>query len=296
MLLSVLATPAALLAQEDSAAHAAASAASKGSSVTLWHLFQSGGYAMLPLALMSILAVMLILGYWITLRRGAVLSNQFMNTAEVLIKKGDYAGLLAIAHRHKEAVARILHRTLDFASKNPHASFEVVREIAQTEGAAQAASMQNRVTYLADIAVLSPMVGLLGTVFGIIQSFGVLANASTAQASRPVLLAQGVSEALVATGTGLVIGIVAMAFYGLFRNKVQSLLSELESASAHLLGLMSCLFTTVPTTVPSAAAAPANPAPAIPAPRRVGSETPTELQGLHRDAQRRPSVSVEEEF
>lgn len=236
-----LAAPATLLAQDDTAARiatAAAGAAKGPGNVTLWKLLESGGWAMLPLGLMSILMVMLIFAYAITLRRGAVLSYSFMNTAEVLIKKRDYSGLLAIANRHGEAIARIVHRMLEFSSKNPNAPFEVVREIAQTEGAAQASSIQNRITYLADIAVLSPMVGLLGTVFGIIQSFGVLASATT-QASRPVLLAQGVSEALVATGTGLIIGIISMAFYGYFRNKVQSLLSDLESASAHLLGLIS---------------------------------------------------------
>jgi biopolymer transport protein ExbB len=244
-LLATFTAPLAVLAQDDTAARiatAAAGAAKGSSNVTLWKLFESGGWAMLPLALMSILMVMLILAYAITLRRGAVLSYPFMNTAEILIKKRDYNGLLAIANRHSEAIARIVHRMLDFAAKNPSAPFEVVREIAQTEGSTQAASIQNRITYLADIAVLSPMVGLLGTVFGIIQSFGVLANSATTQASRPVLLAQGVSEALVATGTGLVIGIISMAFYGLFRNKVQSLLSDLESASAQLLGLMSLQF------------------------------------------------------
>jgi biopolymer transport protein ExbB len=276
--ISLLLTPAALMAQGDSAAKVAAAVASKGSDVTVWNLFQSGGFTMLPLAFMSILALMLIFAFWITLRRGAVVSSQFMNTAEVLIKKGDYAGLLAIANRHGEAIARIVRRTLDFASKNPQAPFEVVREIAQTEGSAHAASMQNRITYLADIAVLSPMVGLLGTVFGIIRSFGVMAAASTTEASRPVLLARGVSEALVATGTGLVIGILSMAFYALFRNRVQSLLSELERASAHLLGLMSVLF------VPAPAAAEEAPAEPKPEPRR------------RPEAGRRPSITVEDEF
>ena len=186
---------------------------------------------------------------------------------------------------------------LDFAAKNPGAPFEVVREIAQTEGSTQAASIQNRITYLADIAVLSPMVGLLGTVFGIIQSFGVLANAATTQASRPVLLAQGVSEALVATGTGLVIGIISMAFYGIFRNKVQSLLSELERASAHLLGLLSMHFEHRPDHHTDRSAAPHEP-------------ERTELQGQPRrefkmeprrrpedpTPPRRPSVSVDDEF
>ena len=81
--------------------------------------------------------------------------------------------------------------------------------------------------------MLSPMIGLLGTVFGIISSFGVLAAATLSQ-SRDVLLAGGVSEALVATATGLVLGIIAMAFYSLFRNRVQSLISDLEIASAHV--------------------------------------------------------------
>ena len=291
-LLSALAAPATLFAQGASAASATAAASQSGSSVTLWTLFASGGWAMIPLGFMSILTVMFILVYFITLRRGAVLSNQFMNTAEVLLKKQDYAGLLAIAHRHSEAVARIVHRMLDFASKNPGAPFEVVREIAQTEGATQAASLQNRIAYLADIAVLSPMVGLLGTVFGIIQSFGVLANASTTQASRPVLLAQGVSEALVATGSGLIIGIIAMAFYGFFRNKVQSLLSELERATAHLLGLLSLQFVEQPPRREEPASHPET------EPRQEG-RPPREyrMEPRRRTADpQHPNVSIEDEF
>jgi len=201
-------------------------------------LIQSGGWAMLPLALMSVIAVALILAFLFTLRRGAVVSAHFMNTADVLLKKRDFLGLLAIANRHSEAIARIAQRTLDFASKNPTAEFGVIREIAETEGANQAASMQSRISYLADIAMLAPMVGLFGTVTGIIKSFGVLGSKQTAEASRNMLLAAGVSEALIATATGLVIGILAAAFYALFRGRVQRLISDLEIASAHFLGLL----------------------------------------------------------
>jgi biopolymer transport protein ExbB len=163
-----------------------------------------------------------------------------MNTADVLLKKRDYLGLLAISSRHSEVIARVVQRTLDFATKNPNASYEVVREIAETEGGSQAASLQHRVTYLADIGMLAPMVGLLGTVFGIINSFGLLGSEQAKQASqsRDMLLASGVSEALVATAAGLVVGIAAMAFYALFRNRVHSLISDLEIASAHVMGLI----------------------------------------------------------
>ncbi len=216
---------------------ASAPAGDEAATVNLWKLVQSGGWAMIPLAVLSIITVMLVLVYLFTLRRSSVLTPHYMNTADVLLKKRDYLGLLAISSRHSEAVARVVQRTLDFATKNPNASYETVRDIAETEGSAQAASLQHRTTYLADIGMLSPMIGLLGTVIGIIHSFGVLASGTVSQ-SRDVLLAAGVSEALVATASGLILGIIAMGFYSLFRNKVQSLISDLEIASAHVMGLI----------------------------------------------------------
>lgn len=222
-----LALPTLLLAQE---------AEPTPETTTLWSLVQSGGWAMIPLAILSILTVMFVVVFIFTMRRGAIVTTHYMNTAEVLLKKQDYAGLLSISSRHSEAIARVIHRVLDFLTKNPSASYEDIREIAQTEGAGYANSLQHRVIYLADIGVLAPMVGLFGTVLGIIKSFGVMAT--NTQVPRPMLLAAGVSEALVATASGLILGIAAMGFYALFRGRGQSLISDLESASAHLMGLI----------------------------------------------------------
>ena len=205
--------------------------------VTLWKLILDGGYAMVPLGALSVITVMLVLVYLFTLRRSSILSPQYMNTADVLLKKRDYLGLLAISNRHSEAVALVVRRTLDFATKNPTAPYDVVREIAETEAGSQAASLQHRTVYLADIGMLSPMIGLLGTVIGIIRSFGLLGSGQTAT-SRDLLLANGVSEALIATAAGLVLGILAMFFYSVFRNRVQSLISDLEIATAHIIGLV----------------------------------------------------------
>lgn len=196
---------------------------------------------MIPLGALSVLTLMLVLVYLVTLRRSCVVTSKYMNMADVLLKKRDYLGLLAISNRHSELVARVVQRTLDFATKNPSAELSVLREIAETEGSSQASSLQNRITYLADIGMLSPMIGLLGTVLGIIKSFGVLASKAT-ESSRNMLLAAGVSEALVATATGLVLGIVAMAFYALFRGRVQRLISDLEIASTQVIGLIALHF------------------------------------------------------
>ena len=205
--------------------------------MTLLTLIKSGGWAMIPLAVMSVLTVMLVLVFMATLRRSAILTTHYMNTADVLLKKRDYLGLLAISSRHSEAVARVVQRTLDFATKNPGANFDVVKSIAESEASAQAASFQHRVTYLADIGTLSPMVGLLGTVVGIVKSFGGLGKGLVGQ-NRDWALASGVSEALVATGVGLVVGVTAFVFYALFRNKVQRLISDLEVAGSHVVGLI----------------------------------------------------------
>jgi biopolymer transport protein ExbB len=160
-----------------------------------------------------------------------------METAEALLRKKDYLGLIAVSNRHSSAIARITSRTLDFATKHPSAPPSAIRDVAETEGGRVASSLNQRIIYLADIATLSPMLGLLGTVVGIINSFGVLASNTTQP--RQMLLAGGVAQALVTTAAGLIIGIAAMAFYSLFRGRVSSMISDLEAATTHILNIIS---------------------------------------------------------
>jgi len=209
--------------------------------ISLWQVVLSGGPVMIPLGVLSVVAVMLILVYLFTMRRSAVVTKRYMTTADALLRKRDYLGLLAISNRHREAVARVMQRTLDFVTQHPEATFADAREIAETEGTRQAAALNQRITYLADIGTIAPMLGLFGTVLGMIKSFSVVASGIVA--SRPIMLAEGVSEALVTTATGLVIGIPAMAAYSFFRGRTQSLIAELEAASTQLMALMSVAFT-----------------------------------------------------
>src|SRR5881275_756091 len=199
-------------------------------------LFKAGP-VIIPLFLLSIFFVALVVVYLMTIRRGAVVSSGYMATADALLRKRDYLGLLAVSNRHGEAIARVVQKILDFTTKNPNADLAQVREIAETEGTRVASSLNNRVTYLADIGMIAPLLGLLGTVLGIIRSFGALgADLGTA---RYVLLSKGISEALVNTCAGLAIGIPAMMAYAFFRGKAQKLISELESATTHVLALLS---------------------------------------------------------
>jgi biopolymer transport protein ExbB len=197
----------------------------------------AGGVMMYPLAVISIIGVLLVLLYFLTIRRNAVVSDRFMSAAEAMIRKRDYLGLIAYCHRRNESMARVTQKALDFFTKYPNASFSEVREVAESEGSRQAGLLTSRITYLSDIGSIAPMVGLLGTVLGMIKSFLQISEGDV-QGVRQMELAEGVSEALITTAAGLMIGIPALVFYSLFRGRVQKYIAELEAAATHFMALL----------------------------------------------------------
>jgi biopolymer transport protein ExbB len=139
---------------------------------------------------------------------------------------------LDAARANPQLLARVVEQTTAFLQQNPGADFASIREIAQAEGNRQASALNQQVVYLMDLGVLAPMLGLFGTVVGILRSFGKIA--SEASPMQTMFLAGGVSQALVATASGLIIGISAMFFYSYFRGRVQGLISELETSATSL--------------------------------------------------------------
>ncbi|MBK1832799.1 MotA/TolQ/ExbB proton channel family protein [Roseibacillus ishigakijimensis] len=202
----------------------------------LIEILGQGGVMMIPLALMALLALILIALYTLTIRRAAVVTNRFMNAADGMLRKKDFMGLLSYSHRRSEMVARLTSRTLQFVTENPGATTTEVRDVAETEGSRQASILAQRINWLGDIGAIAPMLGLLGTVIGMIKSFMLISQGSVG--NLPMLLANGVSEALVTTASGLVIGITAMVFHSFFKGRVNRLLSEFEAASTHLINLL----------------------------------------------------------
>ena len=124
---------------------------------------------------------------------------------------------LAIAQRRTAFIPDALKRIR--AAKDPAA-----------EGGRIAESAMAAVDWLADIAAIAPLVGLLGTVLGMFQAFGGIASDVTAGA-KPVVLAQGVSQAIVTTIFGLAIAIPSLVAYAFFRRRAARLIAELEEAA-----------------------------------------------------------------
>lgn len=222
-------------------------------------ILAKGGIMMYPLGVMSVITVLLIIVFLLTVRRNAIVSDRFMNLTEQMIRKRDYLGLISASVRRNECMARITQKTLDFMNANPGTSFENVREVAQAEGSHQSGMLTSRITYLADIGAIAPMVGLLGTVFGMIEAFIEISSGEVAGV-RQMGLAEGVSKALIATAGGLAISIPALAFYSIFRGRVQKYVSELEAAATHFVALLHANYERQPSSPPPSAASFSNPA------------------------------------
>lgn len=208
-----------------------------GETLTLESFIARTGIMAYPLIGLSMLTLCMILLFTFTVRQGTVVSDAFMNSADALIRKQDYLGLLAVCNRRNECIARITSKTLDFATRNPTASFEEVKEVTEAEGNRQSSLLLARIAYLGDVGAVAPMLGLLGTTLGMMTTFHAISDKEFGGSSQ-LGMAQGVSEALLCTASGLAIGIPALIFYALFRGKVNRLISEMEAATTHLMALL----------------------------------------------------------
>ena len=195
---------------------------------SLLSVVASAGWILIPLAVASVVAVTLIIYCFFTLTVRSITTPELLERMEPFFENEDLEGLAAFVDERPQATARLVDRVLLFLERHPDATPEAISAVAEAEGNRIAALLNQRVLYIMDIGVLAPLLGLMGTVVGILTSFGHIAD-SNATSMRTMMLAGGVSQALISTAGGLVVGIVAMAFFSYFRGRVGHLVSILES-------------------------------------------------------------------
>jgi biopolymer transport protein ExbB len=248
--------PAADDAAKPAAAPAAAAPAASGSSAQksylMWMIEASGIFGAV-IALESFVLVALIAMNTLQIRRNNFLPQPFIDAFEQKLQAKDYQGAYETAKGDESFLAKVLTGGLGKLSKGYEEAVQGMQEVGEEE----AMELEHKLSYISLIATTAPMLGLLGTVQGMIASFRVIATSETAP--KPKDLADGISTALFTTLEGLVVAIPAILAYGLYRNKVSKLTFEVGLMSE---GLMS-RFSTVGKR-PAAGAAPAA-APTAPA-------------------------------
>jgi biopolymer transport protein ExbB len=220
--LTLLAATGAATAQTDS------DTVSQVRNTSLLSVVASAGWILVPLAIASVIAVTLIIYCFFTLTVRSITTPELLERMEPFFENEDLEGLASYVSERSQATARLVDRVLLFLERHPDATPEAINAVAEAEGNRIAALLNQRVLYIMDVGVLAPLLGLMGTVVGILTSFGHIAD-SNASSMRTMMLAGGVSQALVSTAGGLVVGIIAMAFFSYFRGRVQHLISILES-------------------------------------------------------------------
>lgn len=205
-------------------------------SMTWKEIVNNGGKLMYVLGAMSVLTVAFVVYFFAVLRVAQVAPRPLHR--ELVEKIG--AGAFDAARRACEyracPLSAVALSAIDYVRDVPQADPMLVKDVVEGEGGRQAENIQGQTQYLLDIAAVSPMVGLLGTVFGMLRAFSSVAL--DIASAKPVNLAAGVSQALITTAFGLIIGIPAMVFYAYFRRRAAKIVSQLEVASTDVLSAL----------------------------------------------------------
>ncbi|MFH1155539.1 MAG: MotA/TolQ/ExbB proton channel family protein [Pseudomonadota bacterium] len=190
--------------------------------------FKQGGFLMYPIVLCSLLSLAILFERLFALRRSNVVPTGFLDELQKLREQGDIKGILTLCLQSDSSLSRILEagfRRFDYGL------LETERAI---EGAGQheVAQLTSHLRLLGAIAAITPMIGLLGTVTGMIRAFENIAQSGT---GNPNLMASGIAEALTTTAAGMMVAIPSLAAYHFIRGRVDRLVYEIEEIATRLL-------------------------------------------------------------
>lgn len=201
------------LAQQAAPAAAAPSAPAVAKEMSLWDWFVVGGWCMWPLLACSIVAVAFIIRNYIALQNKKLLRPDLMPGLQEALQRLDLAAARQICQQNPTLFTNILDAGLERA-ETAGLDLQAMEKAMEEASIEQMSAYMVPINAINTIAVIAPMLGLLGTVSGMIKAFF---NISLGGMGKPEMLAANIGEALITTETGLVIAIPAMAAYFLFK-------------------------------------------------------------------------------
>ncbi len=198
--------------------------------MTLWSLIVAGGPVMIPLGLSSIIGTALIIDMLVFKLKLKNFSDQkFVEEINKLILNKEYEKAIEMCKNSNLAIAKAFlagiekrdYRKTDIEAVVAETLDKMIGDLTQENG------------YINAVAVVAPMLGLLGTVTGMINAFNVIAF--QAGLGKPELLAKGVSEALITTAAGLIIAIPVFSFYFFIRGKIRNIATHLSVLASNFI-------------------------------------------------------------
>ena len=200
----------------------------------MWEVYEflaRGGPIMIPIALGSVTALAILFERLWTLRRASIIPPRLVPAVTRLIHSGKYDDALEACSKNASPLARILQTCLRYRSLTR----ADIKEAVQDAGRREVTRMGRLIEALGAIATISPLLGLLGTVTGMIQAFRQVVSASARGAIDPSRLANGIWEALITTAAGLSVAILAYIAYRYLNGRASRLAAEMEKNALILL-------------------------------------------------------------
>ena len=187
---------------------------------------------MIPLFILSVLAIYVIAERWRMLNTIKVDVDPFLSTIGAYLKSGDQFRAMDYCDQVNKPLSRILKNGIRRLGR----PIRDIEEAIHNAGKKEIYALEKRMNWLATIAGVAPLIGFTGTVTGMIRAF---MDIQSLQGNvNPSVLAGGIWEALITTAAGLIVGIIAYGFYNFLLGKINRTIFELENASADFIDLL----------------------------------------------------------
>lgn len=197
----------------------------------MWELVKAGGWLMLPIIACSIVAMTIVVERLWALRQRKVTPRHLLANAWRLERKRMLNAEQIAGIRAGSPLGRILAAGL----ANRHHARDIMKESIEESGRQVVHELERYLNTLGTIAAITPLLGLLGTVIGMIKVFTAI---TTAGVGDPTVLAGGISEALITTAAGLSVAIPSLMFYRYLQGKVDALVVRMEEEALKLVEVM----------------------------------------------------------
>jgi len=197
----------------------------------LINILESGGPVMIPLGLLSLVALALIVDRLVFLRASRYMNPETITTVTELLAAGRYDRALKFCRQQRDPFSELIIALIE----NRKAPYDEIKQIVEDTARQRLKSLQRGLSALGTIVAGAPLLGLLGTVLGMIHIFSVIATAGS-QVTEALSL--GISEALVTTATGLIIAIPTLFAHSFLEARAESILSAMEKRLLDMLHLV----------------------------------------------------------
>lgn len=185
----------------------------------MWELVKAGGWLMLPLLLCSVFTLAISIERFLRLKRAGVVPKALqLQTGEPV------QGVLQQLQQSENLQHSTLGRIFMAGAQNKHQSEQFARAQMEATASQEIGYLEKNINFLGTLSAVAPLLGLLGTVLGIIESFLMIDISS----SNPTLMIPGISKALITTAAGMLIAVPALFAYRYFQRLVQEYVAELE--------------------------------------------------------------------